>query len=140
MDGRFGLTEGLDDELENAAALFSAGFDDGQHRFDEAAATFALSAETQLAPDHSVTQAAFARIVGRLDFLANWLQVAAKSRVLDRSAAASGVLDEQLLRFSHQIVTKAFELVVTRIDQCLPMLVGNRGTPQRASPTNFFPL
>ena len=68
MVGCVGLAEGLSDELEDAPALFLAGLDDGQHRFDEAVAAFALGAETQLAPDHSVTQAAFAGVVGRLDY------------------------------------------------------------------------
>ena len=129
MVGGVGLTEGLGDEAQHAPALFLAGFDDSQHRLDEAVAAFALRAETQLTPDHSVTQAAFACVVGRLDFrsaqkrpqvlfvmveflahparsgaksaqqqafhvLANRLQVAAKSGVIDRAVAASGVFGE----------------------------------------------
>ena len=62
------MTEGLGDEPEHALALLLAGFDDCQHRFDEAVAAVALGAETQLTPDHSVTQAAFTCVVGRLDF------------------------------------------------------------------------
>ena len=60
--------EGLSDELEDAPALFLASLDDRQHRLDEAVAAFASGAETQLAPDHTMTQAAFPYVVGRLDF------------------------------------------------------------------------
>ena len=157
-DASVGATEGLCHEFQDTFTLLSAGLDDGQHCFNESVAAFTLCAETQLAPNHSVTQAAFTGIVGRLDFrvakkrpqvlfviveflthptrsrpesaqqvafhfLADWLQITAKSRMLDRAIPASGVLDEQLLRLSHQIVTEAFELVVTRIDQCLPLFV-----------------
>ena len=68
MGGGVGVAECLGDEFEHALALLSAGFDDRQQRLYEAVAAFALGAETQLAPDHDVTQAAFACVVGRLDF------------------------------------------------------------------------
>ena len=57
--------DGGGDEVEDAAALLTAGFDHGQHRFHEAAARVALRAERQLAPDHEVSQGAFLAIVGR---------------------------------------------------------------------------
>jgi hypothetical protein len=50
------LIEGCGDEAQHAAALLSAGFDNRQHRLHEAVAAVALRAETQLTPDHTVTE------------------------------------------------------------------------------------
>ena len=66
MTSEVGLN-GFGDEVEGAAFLLAAGFDDGEHRFDEAAAVGALRAERELSPDHGVTQGPLAGVVGRLD-------------------------------------------------------------------------
>ena len=69
--GEVGL-DGGGEVVEGTAALLAAGFDDGQHRFQETAAAGALRSEGELAPDDGVTQRAFARVVRRLDtFLAD---------------------------------------------------------------------
>ena len=47
--------------------MLAAGFDSGEHRFDEAAARGALRAEGELAPDDGVPQRAFAGVVRRFD-------------------------------------------------------------------------
>ena len=59
--------DGVGEVGEGVAALLAAGFDDGQHRLDEAAAGGALRAEGELPPDHGVTQGPLAGVVGRFD-------------------------------------------------------------------------
>ena len=59
--------EGGGQEVEDFAFLWAAGLDDGQHRFDEAAAGGALGAEGEFAPDHGVAEDLFGAIIGRLN-------------------------------------------------------------------------
>jgi len=53
--------------VEDVVALLATGFDNREQRFDEAAATGALRAEAQLAPDHAVPQRSFRGVVGRFN-------------------------------------------------------------------------
>ena len=62
MDGD-GLAEVGGDE----ASLLPAGFDDGEHGFDEAASASAVRAEGELAPNDAVSQGAFADVDRGLD-------------------------------------------------------------------------
>ncbi len=59
--------EGCGEEVEGVSSLLAAGFDDGEERFDEAAAAFALGAERQCPPDDRVTQRLLRAVVGRFD-------------------------------------------------------------------------
>jgi hypothetical protein len=44
----------LDEVVEDVSSLLAAGFDDGEHGFDEAAPRGDLRAEGELAPDDGV--------------------------------------------------------------------------------------
>lgn len=61
--------DGFDGEVVGASSLLSAGFQDGEHRFDETAARVALRAERELPPVHGLTQRALGRVVGGLDLV-----------------------------------------------------------------------
>ena len=59
--------EGGGQDIKDVAVLWAAGLDDGQHRFDEAAAVGVLCAEGEFAPDHGVADDLFGAIIGRLN-------------------------------------------------------------------------
>ncbi len=63
------VLDGPGDVVDDGEVLLAAGLDGRQHRFDKLASLFALSTETQLSPDDSMTQAAFGRVVCRLNTL-----------------------------------------------------------------------
>ena len=54
-------------ELKDVAGLLTAGFDDGQERFDEATALSVLGAEAEFTPDDRRTKCSLADVVGGLD-------------------------------------------------------------------------
>ena len=59
--------EGGGQEVEDFAFLLAAGLDDRQQGFDEAAASGALGAEGEFAPDDGVAQHLFRAIIRRLN-------------------------------------------------------------------------
>ena len=59
--------EGGGQDIEDIAFLLAAGFDDGQQGFDEAAASGALGAEGEFAPDDGVAQHLLRAIIRRLN-------------------------------------------------------------------------
>ena len=82
---------------------------------------------------HPMRSGAEASQQKRFHFLADRPKVSSERLMLDRSIATAGVFREQLLRFTHQIVTEAFELMVIRIDQCLKITVQMSPAPLQNS-------
>lgn len=171
------VLDGPGDVVDHGEVLLAAGFDGGQQGFDKPASLFALGAETQLSPDDRMTQAAFRRVIGRLDalhlkkcpqpftviekltthpihgsamtaqqqrihFLADRRHRLLKLLPRQCSVPAAGPRLKQFVGRPHEIVSKAFNLVIGMVDQRLKVSLQVSPAPLQppALPVHLCPV